>query len=114
MHNNQWSHRNQWLCEFETAFIRDTRDWIRQLTIEAKVDSVAIYGRVNSFYAVQLAIQAIKEFCRRHTPFAATLLSLEVAGQPLELKLVHEHSAQVFQPRSHERRSERRSELTAI
>lgn len=114
MHNTKWSHRNQWLCEFEKAFVRDTRDWIRQLTIEANVDSMEISGRVNSFFAVQLAIQAIKEFCRRHAPFATTVLSLEVAGQPLELKLVHAHPAQVFQPRPRGHRSERRSELTAI
>lgn len=115
MHDEKWSHENQWLSEFETAFVRDTRDWIQQLTIENEVDAVAIGGSVNSFYAVQLAIQAVKEFCRQQTPFAATRLSLDVAGDPLELKLVHEHTAQVAKrlaPKSKSR--ERRSELTAI
>lgn len=112
MHDEKWSHRNRWLNEFETAFVRDTRDWIRQLTIETDVDAVAICGSVNSFYAVQLAIQAIKAYCQRRTPFAAMRLSLEVAGHPFELKISHGHSAQVTKLLSPHAR-ERRSELTA-
>lgn len=112
MHAERWSHTNQWLNEFETAFVRDTRDWIRQLTIETDVDAVAICGSVNSFYAVQLAIQAIKTFCQRRTPFAVMRLSLEVAGQPFELNIAGRHSAQVAKLPSPQQR-ERRSELTA-
>lgn len=113
MFDEKWSSKNQWLNEFEAAFVRDTRDWIRQLTIESHADVVAIDGSVNSFYAVQLAIHAVKTFSRPQAPFAATRLSLDVAGQPLELELRHAHATHVAQRPSLKSR-ERRSELTAI
>lgn len=112
MRGKQWSHRNRWLNEFETVFVRDTRDWVRQLTIETDVDALAICGRVNSFFAAQLAIQAVKEFGRRRPPFAAIRLSLDVDGYPLDLNFVHEHAARVARPHL-ARARERRSELTA-
>ena len=113
MHDKRGSHKNQGLNDFETAFVHDTRHWIRQLTIEADVDTVAIGGRVNSFYAVQLAIEAVKAFCERRTPFAVTRLSLVVAGYPVEFKFMQQHSAQVDKSPSLPMRA-RRSELTAV
>ncbi|TWU17211.1 hypothetical protein Pla52o_53860 [Novipirellula galeiformis] len=86
---DQWSQQNEWLNSYQTALQTVTHGLIQNLCVDAEVEAVRVRGTATSYYGVQLAIHATRQFSRQHALFAWTELSLEVHGRSLRLVVPH-------------------------
>lgn len=86
---HRWSEQNASLNAFGLAVQQGTHGLFRDLTLDRiDDDCVVVRGSCRSYYGVQLAIHAAKQFGRDHSLPEIRLLVC-VGGSTLELILVH-------------------------
>ncbi|WP_010582121.1 hypothetical protein [Schlesneria paludicola] len=92
---DQWSERNASLNAFRAAIHRGTHGRIRNLEFDLMDDgSIFVCGLSRSYYDIQLALHATKQFGNKHRYFPKTRLSLRIGDKRLEFSIVHtEHDS---------------------